>query len=87
MLHAGLNPLLTCQNVIYGGDTEGGRGYYVRDPPMPLSRGGSKVLITLFSVVDRHDSGVIYLMIYLVVSFIIPIFVLTMRDRVGFGGR
>jgi hypothetical protein len=27
-----LNPLSTCQKVIYGGDTEGGRGTYVRSP-------------------------------------------------------
>jgi hypothetical protein len=27
-----LNPLFTCQNVIYGGDTEGGRGTYAKTP-------------------------------------------------------
>ena len=27
-----LNPLSTCQNVIYGGDTEGGRGTYAKTP-------------------------------------------------------
>ena len=27
-----LNPLLGCQNVIYGGDTEGGGGHYVMFP-------------------------------------------------------
>ena len=48
MLHAGLSPPFPCQSVIYGGDTEGGRGYYMTYPPMPLSTGGGEMLITFF---------------------------------------
>jgi hypothetical protein len=48
-LHAGLTPLIGCQNVIYGGDTEGGRGLYDRRTPMPRSGEVGILLITLFS--------------------------------------
>jgi len=30
-----MSPLLRCQNVIYGGDTEGGRGSFDGRTPMP----------------------------------------------------
>jgi len=33
MLQRGLSPLFPCQKVIYGGDTVGGRGLLIRDPP------------------------------------------------------
>ena len=46
-LHAGLNPPFTRQNVIYGGDTVGGRGSITPLPPMPIVKGGSGLLITL----------------------------------------
>jgi len=44
--HAGLNPPTACQDVIYGGDTKGGRGHFDRETPMPLCEGGGTLLIT-----------------------------------------
>ena len=40
MLHAGLSPPFGCQNVIYGGDTEGGGGHLGRVPPCHYVREG-----------------------------------------------
>jgi hypothetical protein len=42
----GIEPPFTCQNVIYGGDTVGGRGSFDRRTPMPRSREVGILLIT-----------------------------------------
>ena len=65
-LHAGLNPPFPCQNVIYGGDTEGGRGLFDRRTPHATIEKGVLLLITLI------DNLVDY---YLAMSILISIFV------------
>ena len=46
MLQRGLTPPFDCQNVTYGGDTGGGRGYISRMGPMPIPTEGRSLLIT-----------------------------------------
>jgi len=50
MLHAGLNPPLGCQNVIYGGDTEGGRGTYARTP---IQEGVCQDPLVIYKVINN----------------------------------
>ena len=73
-LHAVLNPPFPCQNVIYGGDTVGGRGPFNRRTPHATIEKGVSLLITLI------DNLVDY---YLGMSILIGIFVCNLFNRGG----
>ena len=48
-----LNPLSTCQNVIYGGDTEGGRGTYAKTP---IWEGVCQDPLVIYKVINNGGS-------------------------------
>lgn len=87
MLQRGLTPPFGCQNVIYGGDTVGGRGYYMRDSPMPLSRGGSQVLIILFSKILNGLFDDVKNNHYLCIDSVVDRHASGVRDRGRAGGE